>query len=212
MIDRRFLHEHLAHDLNRILDRKLVFLGCGAIGANLAISLARRGFKKFWLVDRDRIELHNISTQPWSKMSMIGSLKTHALATILCNISEVEALSIYKNVEAPAQLLKFFPHDADLVIDSFDNSKARQIAQDIGRDYPVLHIGMSGEGTAEVRWAENYTVPKDVELPDPCQYPLSRTLVELTVVAGAETIMEFLLTGNRRGYFIDSKFLKVMEI
>ena len=206
MINRRFLHEHLEHNLTSILDKRIVILGCGAIGSNLAISLARRGFKRFVLVDNDRIDEHNISTQPWTEYE-IGKMKTHILADILSSIGAFS--SIYsKRVTKLGQIIRLIEF-SDLVVDVFDNSASRQIAQELSKDYPVLHAGMSADKTAEITWAERYTVPPNVELADPCNYPLSRTLVELTVVATSEAVLEFLLKGTKVDYLVRAGNLSI---
>lgn len=207
MIDLRFLHEQLATDLSQILDSNLVILGCGAIGANLAISLARRGFCKFWLADSDRIEEHNISTQPWNEFD-IGKMKVHVLGATLGSIARAEANTYSKRIALEKQVASWVPEDA-VIVDCFDNHEARAIAQSVSRSWPVLHVGMSREGTAEVTWAEGYTVPPDIPLADPCNYPLSRTLIELSVVAAAEAIIRFLLSGTKTDYYINDSQLRI---
>lgn len=205
MIDRRFLHEHLEHNLTSILDKRIAILGCGAIGSNLAISLARRGFRQFRLVDNDRIDEHNISTQPWSEQDL-GSLKVHTLTNyllLIAGLSEHAYITGWsKRITSKGQLLSWISSDTNLIVDTFDNSASRQIAQELSRNYPVLHAGMSADKTAEITWAERYTVPPDVELADPCNYPLSRTLVELTVIAASEAILDFLLNGKKADYLV----------
>ena len=193
MVDRRFLHEHLADSrLPQVLDAKIAICGCGAIGSNLAESLARRGFKNLWLVDRDRIELHNISTQVWFEQD-VGRFKAEVLAVRLYYISKANAVPIIKNIRDQKMLKKLLPPDINLVVDSFDNRAARSTT--IGLCPNVLHVGLSAYDTSEVAWDENYTLPPDVELEDPCNYPLSRTLIEFTVASAASAILKFLLNG-----------------
>lgn len=208
MIDRRFLHEHLEHDLTSILDKRIVILGCGAIGSNLAVSLARRGFKRFVLIDNDRIAEHNISTQPWTEYEL-GKLKVHVLSDILSSIGAFSSI-YFKRVNKLGQVIRLIEF-SDLVIDTFDNSASRQIAQELSKDYPVLHAGMSADKTAEITWAEGYTVPSDVELADPCNYPLSRTLIELTVIAASEAILDFLLNGKKADYVVRAGNLSIFR-
>lgn len=210
-MDARFLHEQLAQNLSQILGKRIMVLGCGAIGANLAISLARRGFKYFYLVDDDKIEEYNISTQPWTEQDL-GKLKVSILGDYLYSTCQAEALTYSKRITYAKQLISWLPAAPHLIVDSFDNSKARRIAQELSASYPVLHAGMSIENTAEVTWAENYTIPQDIKLLDPCNYPLSRTLIELTVIASAESIIRFLLTGEKIYYLIDARKLRIHEV
>ena len=200
-MDRRFLHETLAHDLDKIIDKKIAILGCGALGANLAISLARRGFNNFWLVDYDKIDEHNLSTQPWS-MQDLGRNKASTLGTMLYAMTRSIADISPRKFESS----KFF--ESDIYIDCFDNQASRKLAQRLA-PYPVLHVGMSNQNTGEVTWNERYTVPHDVKLEDPCNYPLARTLIELTVVAASEAIIEFLQTGEKYDSFVNANTLQI---
>lgn len=209
MIDRRFLHETLHRDLNQVLDKRIAILGCGAIGANLAISLARRGFRNFALFDNDRIQEYNISTQPWDDFS-IGELKVTVLAEKILSINiDAGASLVFIRVDSEKRLRSKLTPEVDLLVDCFDNSESRAIAQSVADTWPVLHAGMSEQNTAEVTWADNYKVPHDVPLEDPCNYPLSRTLIELTVTAAAESISRFLLEDVRKDYFIHATSLSI---
>jgi len=214
MINRKFLHETLHDNIDKIIKKHLGILGCGALGANLAISLARRGFSEFWLVDYDKIEDHNISTQPWHKEDL-GRRKVDTLATELYRINQVQALTDWKGIASTSDILNRkdlgWTHNIDLFIDCFDNSKARQAAQGLYPKHHVLHVGMSNQNTGEVTWDYAYTIPPDITLDDPCNYPLSRTLIELTVVVSSEAIIAFLKTGSKFNYFINANNLKIEE-
>jgi molybdopterin-synthase adenylyltransferase len=205
-MDRRFLHETLYKNIDGILDKNIAILGCGAIGANLTISLARRGFKRFWLVDFDKIEEHNISTQPWSVQDL-GRGKATTLATQIYMMTKVQA-DVYHNKLETAKLIQ-----GDIMIDCFDNHTARKYAQGLSIAYrPVLHVGMSNQNTGEVTWDIRYVVPPDVQIEDPCNYPLSRTLIELIVIAASESIMTFFLKGKKEDYFINANNLGIKKI
>lgn len=195
MIDRRFLHEQLAHDLSGVVDKRIAICGCGAIGSNLAESLARRGFNHFWLIDDDRIEPHNISTQIWTEQD-VGKAKATTLANRLYAISKVRAIPHVKHIRTQADLKRLMSLDMALVVDSFDNRAAR--ACTVGVHPNVLHIGLSAVGTSAICWDENYTLPQDVELEDPCAYPLARSLIELTIATAASVIIAFLTVGEKR--------------
>ena len=49
----------------------------------------------------------------------------------------------------------------------------------------------------EVIWDEAYRVPSDVTGDDVCEYPLARNLVLLSVAIASETIVRFVLDGQR---------------
>jgi len=180
----------------------IAICGCGAIGSNLAVGLARRGIQNFLLIDNDRVESHNISTQAWFERD-IGKMKATMLSHLLYSISGAWAVPYEKTIVQRGQLEKLFDdYFVALAVDAFDNRTARELV--VGSHASVLHVGLSAEETADVVWDEKYTLPIDVELEDPCAYPLARSLIEVTVGHAASVIVDFLLTGSKRGMYIDN--------
>ena len=57
-------------------------VGCGAVGSNLALILAKMGVTNFCLWDLDRVEPHNLPNQAYLPQH-IGHKKTEALASVL---------------------------------------------------------------------------------------------------------------------------------
>ena len=217
-MDRRFLHETLHNNLDSVTDKRIAILGCGALGANLAVSLARRGFRKFFLFDFDKIDEHNISTQPWTKQDL-GRRKVDILNSLLFSISGAESYTYWKRLESAEDIIyglnEGWEVKADLFIDCFDNMKARAEAYTLGHKlkhlYHVLHTGLSNQNTGEVTWNERYTVPNDIKINDPCNYPLSRTLIDLTVVAASESVLDFLINKTKTDYFINANKLDIRK-
>jgi molybdopterin-synthase adenylyltransferase len=208
MKDLKFLHENLYKDISGITDKQIVILGCGAIGANLAISLARRGFHLFTLVDFDKIDEHNLSTQPWS-MQDLGRTKVYTLSTMLYSMTRARASALMGKMTNTKHAF-----NSDLFIDCFDNHDSRKVAQDLFTitHMPVLHVGMSNQNTGEVTWDIRYVIPPEVKLADPCNYPMSRTLVDLTVVAASEAIINFLTEDKKHDYLINANTLGIKQL
>ena len=215
-MNRMFLHENLHHNIEKIINKKVLILGCGALGANLAVSLSRRGFKNFMLIDYDVINEHNFSTQPWSQKDL-GHLKAKVLGDMLYSASGARAFTFYDNLrnaqEAYHKSLTYFNSIPDITIDCFDNHNARELTQELEVHYncPVLHAGLSDQNTGEVTWDDRYIVPKSEELADPCNYPMSRTCIDLTVAAASESIIKFLEKKQKVDYFINANTLSIRE-
>jgi tRNA A37 threonylcarbamoyladenosine dehydratase len=60
------MHEHIyrGREAMKTLKRTVVAIcGTGAVGLNPAFNLARQGFHSLVLIDRDRVDLRNLSTQ-----------------------------------------------------------------------------------------------------------------------------------------------------
>ena len=173
--------------------------GVGALGANLTENLARSGLGKLRVVDRDRIEERNLSTQPYYKTD-VGAYK----AKILTN-SLYRALGVTidgRNKELTAANVSQLLQGSDLVIDTFDNSISRGLVKDycIENQLPCLHVGLASD-YAEIVWNEAYRVPSPVN-DDVCDYPLTRNLVMLTMAIASEVIITFIATGQKQSFTV----------
>ena len=216
----KYLHEELyrgAENLARLRDLRVVLCGAGALGSNLADNLVRQGFTRLRVVDRDRVEEHNVGTQLYGE-SEVGVWKVEALRNRLFRATAVEIDPVRKDLtaqNAPA-LLK----DAGLVIDTFDNSASRRLVQEHGRSAGVLcvHAGLF-EDYCEVVWDEHYRVPRD-PVPgaapgagrDVCEYPLARNLVLLAVAVASEVVIQFALSGTRRQWSATLRDLSIRPL
>src|SRR5687768_17293797 len=177
----KFHHEQLyrgADVLTRLSALRVTLCGAGAVGSNLADNLARQGLANLRVIDHDRVEEHNVSTQVYGE-SEVGAWKVEALRNRLFRATGVEIDAVRK--ELTDQTAKQLLRESDLVIDAFDNAKSRQLVQDRCRagNTPCLHIGLHAD-YCEVIWDEHYRVPRDVA-GDVCDYPLARNLVLLSV-------------------------------
>jgi molybdopterin/thiamine biosynthesis adenylyltransferase len=191
-------HEQLARTpetMQRLAAQRVTVCGAGALGANICESLARMGYKQLAVIDRDRVEERNLSTQPYTR-SDIGAQKAKMLAN-----------SIYRAVglTIEAQTVELTEHNArkllsGLVVDTFDNSVSRQIVTDVclSANLACAHVGLASD-YAEVIWNERYRVPSPAQ-DDICDYPLARNLVTLAVGLACETITRFVAQGEQNDY------------
>lgn len=204
-----FLHEHLYRGIGA-LDQLHMFpitiCGAGAIGANLAESLARAGCRHLRVIDRDRVEVRNLSTQPYLRED-IGAFKATILTHLLYHAVEADIEAIPK--ELTSQNIKKLLRSSALVIDAFDNSTSRRLVTDWCREakIPCLHVGLA-DGYAEVMWNDTYRVPSASQ-DDICDYPLTRSLVLLAVAVASETIIRYITTGEKSNYTITLQDLQI---
>src|SRR4028118_534557 len=80
-----FFHEQLHRTpavMAKIRELPVTVCGAGALGANITENLARAGFAQLKVIDRDRIEERNLSTQPYYR-SDVGAFKAKILANTL---------------------------------------------------------------------------------------------------------------------------------
>src|SRR5262245_32485116 len=152
-----FYHERLhrsAEVMARLRALPVTVCGAGALGANLTETLARQGFARLTVIDRDRVEERNLSTQPYFK-SDIGAFKAKILTNSLYRALGVAVTG--KSEELTAANVAKLLSGSGLVVDTFDNSVARQTVKDacLAANQPCLHVGLAAD-YAEVIWNDRY--------------------------------------------------------
>jgi molybdopterin/thiamine biosynthesis adenylyltransferase len=199
MANSKFHHEEIYRGKNlteKLSKHTLTVCGAGALGSNLIDNLTRQGFTNIRVIDKDRVETHNLNTQVYSDAD-VGALKVDALKNkVFRNIgAEIEAV----NKELTPANVKQFLKKSTLILDCFDNNKARQTIQDEvrARKIPCLHVGLY-EDYGEVVWDDKYRVPKDQAEGDVCDYPLARNIAMLACVVATEEILSFCLNEKPR--------------
>ena len=205
-----FFHEERHASLAPFADRLITICGAGALGGNLAETLARMGFSRIRLIDRDRVEMRNLSTQPYSRAE-VGSPKARALANMLYRAvqAKLEPLVVELTTANAARLLK----ESALVVDAFDNRAGRAAVSETVRALalPCLHIGFSADGLyGSGLWEPDYQIPREVP-GDPCDYPLTRPLALTLSSLAARAISDFFRTGQSTNFELTWNDLKLNQ-
>ena len=208
----KFLHEEIyrgAETLSKLAEQHVTICGAGALGSHLADNLARQGFGRLSVIDCDRVEEHNVSTQLYG-VADVGAWKVEVLRNRLFRAVEVEIDTAAKRLtdRNARSLLK----GADMVIDTFDNSESRGVVQRHCREAEIecLHVGLYAD-YCEIIWDDQYRVPADVA-PDVCEYPLARNLVLLAVAIATETLLGFIILQERTSRCATLRDLAVHEL
>ncbi|HLK54943.1 MAG TPA: ThiF family adenylyltransferase [Chthonomonadaceae bacterium] len=193
-----FYHETLYRSgalMGKLNALPVTICGAGALGANLCESLARQGFAHLRVIDRDRVEERNLSTQPYYRTD-IGAFKAKMMANALYRALgvTVDARCDTLTSENAGKLLS----GSGVVLDTFDNSGSRQAVKETceRNGLTCLHVGLASD-YAEILWNEVYRVPS-AALDDMCDYPLARNLAMLAVAVACETLISFVATGEMR--------------
>lgn len=199
-----FLHEARYRDLAPAANRLVTICGAGALGANLAETLARMGLGRLRVIDHDRIAAHNLSTQPWVQQD-IGELKARVLANMLYRAvgARVEAKSTALTTDNAGALLS----GSAVVVDAFDNLPSRAAVGDAAWavGLPCLHIALGGTGdygcglwdSAYLRVMDAGSAARAQPVLPTCDYPLTRPLALLVATTAAEILARHVLDGSR---------------
>jgi sulfur carrier protein ThiS adenylyltransferase len=126
--------------------------GCGGLGSNASMLLARAGVGSLILADHDVVELSNLNRQHYF-LGDVGRVKVEALADHLRAANPGIRLVLCAAELEPGNVAKVFA-EADLLIEAFDLAdRKRWLIEAWCRAYPgrpiVAASGVSGVGRTE---------------------------------------------------------------
>ncbi|MCD4725344.1 MAG: sulfur carrier protein ThiS adenylyltransferase ThiF [Bacteroidales bacterium] len=130
----------------RLADKVVGIAGCGGLGSNCAVALARTGIGKLILVDDDKLEATNLNRQ-YFFADQIGEYKSLALRDNIHRIDDTILVETHVIRLDPGLVTKLFA-DCDVIIEAFDQDNEKQmIIETVLGDMPDKSI-ISGQGLA----------------------------------------------------------------
>src|SRR5262249_35064787 len=137
----KFHHEDLFRgqgSAEKLREAQITLCGAGALGSNLADMLVRQGFQRLRVIDRDRVEEHNVSTQIYGQDD-VGARKVEVLRNHVFRVVGLEIEAVAK--ELSERTVRKLLENSGIVIDAFDNSVSRRVLFDYCRQTgaPCLH-------------------------------------------------------------------------
>lgn len=151
-------------ELKKIEKTKVIVIGCGGLGSNIAKLLIRTGFLKLTLIDFDEVELKNLNRQDFY-LEQVGNKKVYALKENLLKINEdalIEALCL-KITEDNLNLLK----QADIVVEAVDREEYKRMIFEYCLSEKIRVVcasGIAGFGDGEeikIKRGKNYSIIGD---------------------------------------------------
>jgi len=133
-----------------ILESRIIGIaGCGGLGSNAAIALARAGIGRLILADYDYVEESNLNRQYFFKFD-VGKAKVDALADHIRHINSDIMLELHNLKLEPDDIPRIFG-DADILIEAFDRAEAKFALIDRWcKEFPqkplIVGNGLSGCG------------------------------------------------------------------
>jgi molybdopterin/thiamine biosynthesis adenylyltransferase len=172
----------------RIRDSSVLLAGAGAIGNEVAKNLAMLGVGRIIIVDRDTVEMSNVSRMVFFEKSDLGKNKAEVLARkIHRKYPFVQTIAFRGALERLP--LKFYL-DSNVIVCGLDNVVSRIFLTQICRKYsvPLVDGGITGmNGRIHVYLPPNDACPvcmfppnqysKIVGLRNPCDAPLEQEAV-----------------------------------
>jgi sulfur carrier protein ThiS adenylyltransferase len=140
--------------LHILKDKTVGIAGCGGLGSNCAIALARIGIGKLIIADFDVIVQSNLNRQYYFT-DQLGLKKVDALKTNIARVNNevnVETHDIKLNAENIPLIFK----DCDVIVEAFDLAEMKKmIIEAILHEMPDKYI-VSGSGMAG--WGNNKSI------------------------------------------------------
>lgn len=116
VLDPKVIHQRAGSAAAALADKKVVLVGAGSLGGELAMILARSGVGELVLIDPDVLEDVNVCRHTLGA-SDLGRLKVRALANrIGRDIPTAEVIPIAENIQAGAKRVATHLAEADLVV------------------------------------------------------------------------------------------------
>lgn len=112
-------------EVGTLKNKRVMIVGLGSFGSQIAIELAKAGVGSFALMDFDRVELHNLSRHT-ATVHDLGRLKTNVIEEAILGknpYAKVDKFPLNINEDLP--LLYDEVEKADLVICATDNNTSR---------------------------------------------------------------------------------------
>lgn len=110
---------------DKLKNKHVLVFGCGGVGGNLVIALARSGLGNITIVDNDVVSLTNINRQAVAFHSTIGKYKVDVLEAILKDINPDINVCTKKTFYLPETSSEFDFTKYDYVIDAIDTVSAK---------------------------------------------------------------------------------------
>lgn len=122
-----------AEGQKRLLDARVLIVGCGALGSIVAMYLAGSGVGHITIADFDTIDISNLQRQLSFSSSQFGEKKVLATAKRLREINpevEVEAIDAFLTAATARTII----NNQDLIVEGSDNSATKHFIASLCRE------------------------------------------------------------------------------
>jgi tRNA A37 threonylcarbamoyladenosine dehydratase len=123
--------------VKRFGEIKIAVFGLGGVGSYACESLARSGFKKFVLIDFDKVSITNINRQNIALHSTLDRYKTEVMKERILDINPDAEVTVYTEFADLETRKRMLSKDIDFVVDAIDSLNPK-----VGLIEDVYHLGI----------------------------------------------------------------------
>ncbi|MEI6750687.1 MAG: sulfur carrier protein ThiS adenylyltransferase ThiF [Bacteroidales bacterium] len=200
-----FLHSAImtSEDIRNVLKNKTVGIaGCGGLGSNCAISLARIGIGALTIADFDLIQESNLNRQYYF-YDQIGMLKVFALKKNIQMVNPRVKVRAFDIRLCQSDIMEIY-RTCDVIVEAFDKPEMKQmIIETVLHHMPEKHlvvgVGMAGWGdnnSIHTRQSGKLIICGDEKKEISEQLPPLAPRVGVVANMQANAVLEILLAGQ----------------
>lgn len=185
--------------LKKIIDNKILIIGCGGLGSNIANILIRCGFEKIVLADFDIINFKDLNRQVFFQ-NQIGKEKTSELKKNLLLINKDAKIKIINGRIDEYKLEKIIRDEKiDIVVEAVDDEKTKKIIFEKSlflNKKVVCASGLAGWGDCEnikIKRGKNFAVIGDFKKSIKKYKPLAPKVSAVAAIQADEVLRMVLL-------------------
>lgn len=189
MMLKNYFDEKMLEKLSKV---KVLIIGCGGLGSNIAIMLVRSGIKNLTIVDFDRVDISNLNRQNYF-FYQTGCEKVLALKEIL------EKINPYVNVRTLNMKIDESNIDDlilqhDIIVEAVDGELTKMLifkkANEHGKKV-VLASGVAGFGDCEnikIKRGKNFSIVGDFVTSIKDKKPLAPKVMAVAAIQADEVL------------------------
>jgi sulfur carrier protein ThiS adenylyltransferase len=187
------------HIRTRLNDRIVGIAGCGGLGSNCAVALARAGVGKLVIVDFDKVDISNLNRQYFFS-NQVGMPKVLALKEIIYMIDPFIRVETHETRLDHENIPGIFK-DCDVIVEAFDRAEMKQmIIETVSENmigWPlVCGVGLAGWGENQdigIRKYDDVFICGDTEREVSDEFPPLAPRVGIVANMQANQVLEILL-------------------
>jgi len=189
--------------IKQVLSQKTIGIaGCGGLGSNCAVALARVGIGKLIIADFDMIDESNLNRQ-YYYFDQVGQKKSYTLQDNLYFVnSKVEVVA--HDIKLGSKDIKRIYKDCDVIVEAFDLAEMKEmIIETVLEEMPgiplVVGVGMAGWGdnnSLRTRHEGNLYICGDERSEISDKLPPLAPRVGIVANMQANQVLEILLKGE----------------
>jgi len=125
---------------SRLKDKCVAIVGLGSGGSMIASHLVRAGVGRFVLVDRDRLEVHNVGRHVCG-LEDLGRRKTRAMHDYILSRNPVAEVRVFEG-DIVTERARFLPmlEGCDVIVGATDNNASRRVINRFAVEHQVPAI------------------------------------------------------------------------